>query len=51
MFTFPGMFFLRTGGASPTERKVARGLVGSGVFFGVLGVLVCVAQQFFPSLL
>jgi sodium-coupled neutral amino acid transporter 11 len=50
MFTFPGLFFLRSG-AKKGERTVARGLVGSGVLFGILGVVVSVIQQFFPRLL
>jgi sodium-coupled neutral amino acid transporter 11 len=50
MFIFPGLFFLRSD-ASPTERKVARGLVGSGVVFGLLGVVVSVLKQFSPRLL
>merc|ERR1719247_2763241 len=47
MFVFPGLFFLRAG-ASKGERKVAKGLVGAGVLFGVLGFGVSVVKQFFP---
>jgi sodium-coupled neutral amino acid transporter 11 len=50
MFVFPGLFFLRSK-PTATERKVAKGLIGTGGVFAVLGVTVCIIKQFFPLLL
>jgi sodium-coupled neutral amino acid transporter 11 len=50
MFIFPAMFFLRSG-AKPGERKIAKGLVGSGVLFGLLGLVISLLKQFAPHVL
>jgi sodium-coupled neutral amino acid transporter 11 len=50
MFVFPGMFLMRAN-PKPSEKKVAKGLVASGVVIGWLSLVVSVIREYFPALL
>lgn len=50
MFVFPGMFLMRAN-PKPSEKKVAKGLIASGVVIGWLSLVVSVIREYFPALL